>query len=156
MQKFVLFGCGGHAKVLIDLIERLNSQVEYCFDADHPYDESQFPNAKIIVAVGNNETRKKLVSQISHDFGVLIHPTAVVGKNVYIGEGSVILANTVIQSGSTIGKHCIINANVVIDHDVLIEDYASIYPGAYVGGEAKVTSMKTIEPNQVVPRNSVL
>lgn len=44
---------------------------------------------------------------------------------------------------------------MVVDHDVVIGDFVSIYPGAYIGGNATVTELKTIEPNQVVERNSV-
>lgn len=59
------------------------------------------------------------------------------------------------QPNVKIGKHCIINAAVVIDHDVVIEDYVSIYPGAYIGGAAVITKLKTIAPNQTIERASI-
>lgn len=36
-----------------------------------------------------------------------------------------------------------------------MENFVNIYPSAYTGGNATVTELKTIEPNQVVERNSV-
>ena len=54
-----------------------------------------------------------------------------------------------------IGEHCIINAACVIDHDVEIEVFVNNYPNSYMGGEAKITSYKTVEPNTVIPRQSI-
>lgn len=156
MKQFVLYGFGGHGKVVKDTIEKLGGDVVHIFDENNIYNSSIFPNAEMIIAIGNNDIRKKIASQVSHKLGTLIHPNAVLGQDVIIEDGSVVLANAVIQSGSRIGKNCIINANVTIDHDVAIEDNISIYPGAYIGGGAKITESKTVEPNAIVARNTVL
>lgn len=155
MKQYVLYGFGGHGKVVKDTIEKLGSDVLYIFDENNIYSSSIFPNAEMIIAIGNNEVRKKIASQVNHKLAALIHPNAILGQDVIVEEGSVVLANAVIQSGSRIGKNCIINANVTIDHDVTIEDYVSVYPGAYVGGGAKITESKTVEPNVVVARNTI-
>ncbi len=43
-----------------------------------------------------------------------IHPSAVIGENVFIGAGTVIHANVVIYDGVKIGKNCKIKAGAVI------------------------------------------
>jgi serine acetyltransferase len=55
-----------------------------------------------IVAIGDNWKRSKMVSDILLSFSDFrfikaIHPNAVIGKNVSINNGTVIMANTVIK-----------------------------------------------------------
>lgn len=158
MKKTILiYGSGGHGRVIADAVERRSarSRVFFFDDATQPYDAKFKRNRKLVIGIGNNEVRKKVSATISHTFGIVIHPSAQIAADVIIGEGTVVLANAVIQSGAVIGKHCIINANVVVDHDVIIEDFVSIYPGTYIGGNAKVTELQTVNPNEVVERNTV-
>ena len=153
MKKIILiYGSGGHGRVIADAVERRSarSRVFFFDDASQPYDAKFKRNRKLVIGIGNNEVRKKVSETISHAFGTVIHPSAQIASNVEIGEGTVVLANAVIQTGAVIGKHCIINANVVIDHDVIIEDFVSIYPGAYIAGNATITELKTVEANQIV------
>lgn len=155
MKQFVLYGFGGHGRVVKDAIVKLGGEIVHIFDENNIYNSSIFPDAELIIAIGNNEIRKIIACQVSHKLGTLIHPNAILGQDVIIEKGSVIFANAVIQSGSRIGKNCIINANVTIDHDVILEDNVSVYPGAYIGGGAKISECKTVEPNAVVTRNTI-
>ncbi|WP_177765344.1 transferase [Flavobacterium sp. I3-2] len=154
MKQFILYGFGGHGRVVKDAIEKNGASVIHIFDQEHPYDASMFPDIELIIAIGNNEVRKNIAAEIVHPLGIVIHPMASIAQEVTIGKGTVILANAVIQTGSTIGDNCIINANTTIDHDAIIEDFVSIYAGAYIGGGAKITEGKTIEPNAVIKRNT--
>ncbi|AQW91229.1 transferase [Elizabethkingia anophelis] len=155
MQEFVLYGNGGHSRVIQDLIVKLGGKVLEIFDEKNVYNPHIFPQAKMIICIGNNEIRKKTSLGIMHEFATLVHPNAILADNIEIGEGTVILANAVLQAGTKIGKHAIINANTTIDHDVVIENFVSIYPNSYIGGEAYITENKTVEPNQVIRRNTV-
>lgn len=154
MQEFVLYGNGGHGRVIKDAIEKLGDKVVYFFDQDNPYNPSLFPDAKLIIAIGNSEFRERISLEVKHRIGIIIHPNAIIANDVTIDEGTVVLANAVIQSGAKIGKHCIINAAVVVDHDVIIEDFVSIYPNSYIGGGSIITNHKTIEPNISITRNT--
>ena len=156
MKKYILYGFGGHGKVIKDAIEKLGHQVIHIFDNENPYDKNIYPESEIIIAIGNNEIRDKISKEISHKLGVIIHPDASIALDAIIEEGTVILANAVIQSGVSIGKNCIINANVTIDHEVIINDFVSVYPGTYIGGNCEITSFKTINPNTTILRNAII
>ena len=54
-----------------------------------------------------------------------MHPTAVIGKDVNIEEGSCVMANAVVNAGARIGKHCIINTCAVVEHDNICLLYTS-------------------------------
>lgn len=156
MKQYILYGNGGHSRVLKDVIHLLGGEVVHVFDSENAYNAEVFPNAELIIAIGNSEIREKISQEVSHQFAKLIHPKAILASDVKMGEGSVILANAVIQVGSEIGKHCIINSSTVIDHDVIIGDFVSIYPNSYIGGGAQITNYRTIEPNSVVERLSIV
>jgi sugar O-acyltransferase (sialic acid O-acetyltransferase NeuD family) len=156
MIDWVIYGGGGHARVIGDAIKLSGDQVITYFDDNKdlssinkipvfPYHESVEQQANIIIGIGNNEVRRNISKYIIHEFGTVIHPKAIVADDVCIGEGSIVLAGAVIQSGATIGKHVVINANVTIDHDVVIGDFCSIYPNSYIGGGAKIGAGVSID-----------
>ena len=86
-----LVGDGGHAKVIRDI--------------------TVIPFGSLIVAIGDNNTRKSAVRNIekkwreeglTNRFGVAIHSGAIVSPTAKIGEGSVIMAGAVIQAETII------------------------------------------------------
>jgi len=149
MSDWIIYGGGGHARVIGEAIKLNNDELVAYFDDNKDlslingvpissYHESIEQQAKLIIGIGNNEIRRNISKYIVHEFGTVVHPKAVVAADVVIGEGSVILAGAVIQSGAIIGKHVVINANVTVDHDAVIGDFCSIYPNSYIGGGAKI------------------
>ena len=47
-----------------------------------------------------------------------------IAHNVQMGDGSVIISNCIINSGTRIEKHCLINTSSSIDHDNIFEDFS--------------------------------
>jgi len=150
MRKFVLYGSGGHARVVTDLITQLGGKVMVCFDNEHPYDPTCFPDAELIIAIGNSEARKRIANEVQHRLATLVHPWAYVAADVELGEGTVVLANATVQAAVKLGKHAIINANVTVDHDAVIGNFVTTYPGAYIAGGIKVPDGSRVESNQVI------
>lgn len=158
-MEFKIYGRGGHARVLRDLIAQKGYLFGGNFDDADPELEYVFnvnDKSLLVIGIGNNELREQISKKVRHLFGTLIHPRADVSPLTSIGEGTTILSGAVIQSGAKIGKHVIINANVVVDHDAVIEDFVSIYPGTYVGGAAVIKAGITVPANSVIARETVL
>jgi sugar O-acyltransferase (sialic acid O-acetyltransferase NeuD family) len=148
-----LFGASGHAKVILDILKLKKRIVKGIFDNNPTAKELlkipvykseelnsiRNPTDKIIIAIGDNELRKKKVEQLE---GILyttaIHPSSVVSNNVNIGEGSVIMATSIINTGAKIGKHVIINTGALIEHDCNIDDFAHVSPKAALAGNVTV------------------
>lgn len=165
---FLIYGAGGHARVLLEgLISTYGHNIVKGFfnDGDEPtvlsgipvssYQSTNYPEAKLLLGVGMPDVRRKLAAKVEHAFGTFIHPSAVVAKDVEIGEDTVVLAGAVIQTGAKIGRHVIINANVTIDHDAVIDDFVTTYPGVYIGANTLVSEGTLINPNATVMRNSI-
>lgn len=167
--KYVIYGAGGHARVLRNLLTSTDSSAELlCFfnDAEKPhevdgtvvfpYSAAVFPEAVMLLGIGSAKIRKSLAEKVSHRIATLIHPSAFIADDVELGEGTVVLPQAVIQSGAKIGKHVIINSHVCVDHDAVVEDYVTTYPGVYIGGEALVGEGCLLNPNAVVMRFTVV
>jgi len=142
---FYLIGAGGHCKVIIDILLE-NKHNNITLIDDNPdlkilgdFDIiSKIPklenNDQIIICIGNNQVRKKISLEIEGTFGIAIHPTAYVSRQVNIKGGSVVMAGAIINPNVEIGNHCIVNTNASIDHDCILCDYAHISPGATLCG----------------------
>lgn len=109
----------------------------------------------IIVSIGNNAIRKKIVERIvdgigdserlgadstmkSPLFGTALHPSAVVSPHATIGEGSVVMPGAIINHSAQIGRHCIVNTGASIDHECQIGDFVHISPHATLCGNVSV------------------
>jgi sugar O-acyltransferase (sialic acid O-acetyltransferase NeuD family) len=155
-SKLLIIGAGGHGKVIADIAMKMNKWQSIAFlDNDESIKSSMGLNiigrtadapkyiedSEIFVAIGNNEARGKIQCELE-DAGasipVLIHPNAVVGTQVELGAGTVVMAGVVINCCTRIGKGCIINTGATIDHDNVIEDYVHISPGAHLAGTVKI------------------
>ncbi|CAH0143358.1 acetyltransferase [Peribacillus simplex] len=158
MKKIVIIGAGGHSKVVQDIVEAmgeyrlmaiLDDQYEVLKRKGNVYFgpilsyRSLFIHfeCKVIIAIGRNDLRLKIVNELNldvMDYGTVIHPTAIVGKNVSIGKGTVIMPNVVLNAGARVGNHVIVNTSSVIEHDTHLDDFIHIAPSATLTGAVKV------------------
>jgi sugar O-acyltransferase (sialic acid O-acetyltransferase NeuD family) len=155
---YIVFGAGGHAKVIVDILRSCGEEIIGILD-DHCKEEawnglpilggrnqiaqllSLYPEALFVVAIGDNTTRRKIVSQLkvaSVKFGTAVHPSAVVAPSAFIGEGTVVMPNAVINADAYVGEHVIVNTAATIDHDCRIEDFVHISPGVHMAGGVQI------------------
>jgi len=166
-KSYVLYGAGGHAKVIVDLILELNGRIECVFDDNVEVENATFMNfpvlkyhadlhkdSKMIIAVGDNNARKAIASKLKHSFGNLTHPKASVSDFALIGKGTVVLANAVVQAEVSIGDHSIVNIGACVDHEVSISDFVHVGPMVYIGGGAVIKHGVKIDPGVIVLRNT--
>jgi sugar O-acyltransferase (sialic acid O-acetyltransferase NeuD family) len=146
----LLYGASGHSKVILSCLRAQGVKVNGLFDENPEiknlleydvvgvYDPGYMPDVPLIISIGNNLIRKRVCKNIQHGFGRAFHTTAIIDKDVLVGEGSVVMHNAVLQSGTRVGKHAIINTSVTIDHDCEVGDFAHISPGATICGNTKI------------------
>jgi sugar O-acyltransferase (sialic acid O-acetyltransferase NeuD family) len=147
----ILYGASGHGKVILDILECSgvhpieiwddNPPLSFCgYKVVKPEPELNQYKQKIVIGIGVNETRKKVVAKLdkSITFGNAIHPSAIISKHSNIGEGTVVMAGAVVNPATTVGKHCIINTSASIDHDCELGDFVHISPNATLSGNVRV------------------
>jgi len=146
-----IFGIGGHAKVIIESALLNGFIIDCIYDDDLQKVNSNFGEiiisgpidvnfiGSLVIAIGNNKIRKQISDRFSiANWQTIIHPSAIISKDVIIGEGSVVMAGAIIQTGTKIGKHSIINTGACIDHDCIIADFVHIGPNSSLAGGVSV------------------
>ncbi|MDQ0428388.1 sugar O-acyltransferase (sialic acid O-acetyltransferase NeuD family) [Planomicrobium stackebrandtii] len=170
-EKLLIIGASGHGKVVADIALKMNEWQRIAFlDDDEILKKSlsldvigNTKNLKeyvdewdIFVAIGSNSTREKIqetLDKLIATIPVLIHPRAVIGEEVEIAEGTVVMGGVVINSSTKIGRGCIINTGSTIDHDNFIEDFVHISPGVHLAGTVKVGSRCWLGIGSIVSNN---
>ncbi|MGV8148990.1 MAG: acetyltransferase [Alkaliphilus sp.] len=155
-NKLLIVGASGHGKVVADVALKMNKWESIAFLDDGENikasmgievvgkfsDTFEYKNDyNIFPAIGNNATRETIMKQLETagaSVPILIHPSAIIGEQVELGMGTVVMGGVVINCCTKIGKGCIINTGATIDHDNTIEDYVHISPGANLAGTVKV------------------
>lgn len=156
-----LYGAGGHAQVIMDIVEacgmRLagvvddNAAVDECrgVEVTHAYDGG----APVIISIGANEVRKRIADRlqaVGAAFVKAVHPSAIVSPYASVEEGSVVMQGCILQSGCRIGRHCIVNTGAAVDHECVIGDFAHISPHATLCGNVTVGEGTWIGAGSVV------
>ncbi len=78
------------------------------------------------------------LDSVVSEWARVIHGSATLSPTASIGEGTVVMADAVIQTGARIGAHVIVNSRAVIEHDVIVGDHVQVGPGAVIGGGATI------------------
>lgn len=158
----LIYGAGGHAKMVLSILAACGKQVNAVFDDDQQrtalqckhivcgYDPLLRPDDVLIIAIGNNHDRRRVAEGILHSFGTAIHPTAIVDPSVHMGWGTVIVHNAVVQVDCRIGNHAIINTATIVDHECILDDFVHIGPGATLCGGVRVGECTLVGAGSVV------
>lgn len=170
-NKLLIIGASGHGKVIADIALKTNRWRYIAFlDDDENSNLSMglevigrstdalkyVRDFDIFVGIGNNVTREIIQEKLQLNgasIPVLVHPNAVIGVQVELGSGTVVMARTVINCSTRVGKGCIINTGATIDHDNAIEDYVHISPGVNTGGTVCIGKSTWLGIGSVVSNN---
>jgi len=176
-KDIILIGAGGHAKVCIDIIECENKFKILGFVDSKK--KGKFLNYDIL---GEDKILKEIFKKVKHAFVSIGHlsspelrwkkffelksigyilpviksPFSVVSKRSSIGEGSIVMHNSVINSGAKIGVNCIMNSMSLIEHDVKIGDFSHIATNAIVNGDVKIGKKCFIGSSAVIREGVVI
>lgn len=174
-MKLLLWGAGGHGKVVYDVAASTGVFEEIAFVDDDPGSHSGYSGAAVLgnselldtlgqkgfgcylVSIGVNETRAKCY-RIALAHGLMpataAHPSAVISASAAIGAGTVVMPKAVINAGAQVGEDCIINTGAIVEHDCRIGDHVHISPGAVLGGSVTVQECAHVGIGAVVLPNA--
>ena len=151
MENVFVYGAGGHGKVVVDTFRNAQNAYEVtCFIDDdlrlHGREILGLPirgpdgidHGGGFVAIGDNASRVRIASRYRGRLATLVHRTAVVGQDVRVGEGSVLMSGAIVNVGTTIGANVIVNTAATVDHDCVIGDGVHIAPGCHLCGDVEV------------------
>ncbi len=98
------------------------------------------PNDVCIMGITNIEWKQKVYEYLCEkvEFLTYIHPSAIIGKYVKIGKGSIICPNCLVSCNAEVGKCVTINCSTMVGHDTIIGNYCSIMSNVDFGGKVQV------------------
>ncbi len=172
MEQIVVFGAGGHAKVVIDVLtmmglwsiaglldenEELHGQSRWDYRVFGGRDQLsniyQQGIRRLFLGIGENGFRQQVFEEagkIGFEFPSARHPSVQIGSRVGIGPGTLIVAGVIINVDSQIGSNVILNTGSTIDHDCIIGDHAHISPGVHLAGRVTVGDLAHVGIGAVV------
>ena len=171
MKKIVLLGASGHGKVCGEIAELIGyEEIIFLDDNEDLKDCGSYPvrghildfkkylqeGADFFVSIGSADIRRRIQEEIVSAGGnivTLVHPKAVIGKSVFIGEGTVVMACAVINPYAEIGRGCIVNTAATVDHDCVVGDFCHIAVGAHLCGGVTVGEQTWIGAGTTVSNN---
>lgn len=95
------------------------------------------PRALVLGGVGDGTLRRRLVDGLPSPRAIL-HPTADVGEDVVLGDGTVICSHVSMTTGIVTGRHVHVSRGAAIGHDAVLGDFVSIMPLAAVSGAVRL------------------
>jgi sugar O-acyltransferase (sialic acid O-acetyltransferase NeuD family) len=158
----LIYGGGGHAKTLIELIRLLAQHrvVGILDDGLLPggtvmglpllgggeilpelFDRGVHLAANAVGGIGNIQVRIRIfdrLTQAGFQCPAFTHPSAYVEPSAAISAGCQVLSLAYVGSEAQIGFGVIVNTAAVVSHDCILEDYANVSPGALIAGAVRI------------------
>jgi sugar O-acyltransferase (sialic acid O-acetyltransferase NeuD family) len=168
MENIILIGAGSHARYCVDIIEKENKYKIIGFTdpykpigekvCDYPVLGRQEDIIELsekyniqggVITIGDNWIRKLVYDIIigqMPDFMFVnaIHPSTIIGRNVFFGVGIVIMAGCIINPGSHVGNFCFFATGAQLEHDGYMDDYSSLSAGSITGGNVRIGKFTAI------------
>lgn len=162
MSELIVWGAGGHGKVVLEAAQAQGFRIAAILD-DRPeasrerfapipvYSPEDCPlqgrSFQFVIAIGNNGARAACFAR-ALSFGwepvSIVHPTAIVSPQTDIGAGTMILPRAIVNVGAVIGVNCIINSGAIVEHDCRVDEHVHIAPGTVLGGGAEIGSLALV------------
>lgn len=151
-RKVMIIGGSGHARSVMEVIRSrgdvpvgilddglaVGTQVLGVPVLGPVADYVSYREYPFVIAVGNNSARRHLAETLDVRWYTAVHSRAAVSEYAKLGEGTVVMANAVVNAAADVGRHCIINTGAVVEHDNVLEDFVHISPNAALGGGVEV------------------
>ena len=164
----VIYGGGGHAKALIELMAAEGKYRVVGVLDDHLAVGSKLFTVPVlgggdwllrlkgqgigyvvnaVGGIGDITPRLKIYERIAAaglKVPSVVHPRAYVEKSAVIGEGNQIFFNAYIGSDTQIGFGVIVNTGAILSHDCVLGDFVNVSPGAILAGAVSVAERTLI------------
>ena len=162
MDEIILIGAGGHCRACIDVVELADQfKIAGIIEKDKTINQEFFGYPIIgtdnnlkklrkkynyaLISVGQIKSPNiriklfnKIFGKLHYSLPVIISPRAYVSKHARIGEGTIVMHDSIVNANARIGRNCIINNKSLIEHDAIVGDNCHISTGAIVNGGVKI------------------
>lgn len=168
---FLVWGGGGHGRVVADLVRALGYEVLGFVDRDAAKlgrvvepggarviaseDDLDRPDAwagaALALAVGDNSARLRCLRRCgARPAPALVHPSAACSPSTTLGAATVVFAHAVVNAAAALGAGVIVNSGAIVEHDCALDDGVHVSPGAVLSGGVRVGARAWVGAGAVV------
>jgi acetyltransferase EpsM len=175
-----IIGCGGNAKVVVDICELNKYNVVGFFDDKfvseeqiyHKYkivgkicDVVHHPGCNIVNSIGDCKTRQKIFDELRSlqlNWVNCIHPNSYISKTAKIGKGNIICCGSFINCDAKLGDFNLVNTHSVIEHDCRLGNFNHIGPSSTLCGSIQVGNTNlfgagtTVIPGKIIGNFNII
>jgi sugar O-acyltransferase (sialic acid O-acetyltransferase NeuD family) len=158
MDRLIVFGAGGHAKVVLEAVRASFPDCALAIIDDDPaavgtallgipvsggrdWLAEQWPGAPVFPAIGSNAARAELIGWLGRSgrqVAAVVHPRALLSPSATLGPGGFLAPGAIVNAETALGPGVIVNTGATIDHDCRIGLAAHVAPGAHLCGGVRV------------------
>jgi sugar O-acyltransferase (sialic acid O-acetyltransferase NeuD family) len=177
--RVIVWGAGGHGKVIVDaLLASESCDVVGILDDDPTKAGMALLGVQVLhspgslrslldsldfdgvaIGIGDNYIRDKKFQDV-RSCGLkpvnVIHPNAHLSRFVEMGVGVAILAGAIINPGTVIEDNVCVNTAASIDHDNYLERACHVFPNATLTGGVRVGKFAYVGSGAVIAPNIVI
>lgn len=153
-NKLIIFGCGGHARAVLDVVLYNGDYTSIAFVDENAREGEKilnFPVVKeydirggeaVFVAIGDNKKRITLGASLEKlhpkNLVSIVSKRAHIGESATIGKGVFVAHNTHIGIGSRVEDFALINTSSSIDHECSVGCGTFVAPSATLCGKVNL------------------
>jgi sugar O-acyltransferase (sialic acid O-acetyltransferase NeuD family) len=154
----LVYGAGGHGKVVAESLRACGVEIEGFVDDDPEKYGDEFGlkvsgdgdwlvkqaacrSVSVVLGIGNNEPRRAIGERCAKNnvrILTVVHPSAIIAPSAQVSEGVVIMAHAVVNSDAVIEPGAIINTAAIVEHDCRVGSFAHLSPRVTIGGRVEV------------------
>jgi sugar O-acyltransferase (sialic acid O-acetyltransferase NeuD family) len=157
--KLLVFGAGGHGKVVADVARSAGWEVAGFVDDAAERQGTTIWGLPVgslatlraaapapwpmvfALGVGDNAARARCHARLldaGFEVVTVVHATAAIAPTADLGPGTVVMANASVNPDARLGPGCIVNTGAVVEHDCVLEAYVHLSPNAALGGNVTI------------------
>lgn len=153
-MSIVIVGASGHGREVLDVVEACGEPFAGFVDDGNPdleplrrrgltllgaLDALDGHPGSVVLGVGDGAVRSRLAGALSVRWsGPLVHPSASVGSDVVLADGTVIAAGARLTTHIVVGAHGYVGPNATVGHDAVLGHCVTVLPGATVSGAVRL------------------
>jgi sugar O-acyltransferase (sialic acid O-acetyltransferase NeuD family) len=170
-RALVVYGAGGHGKVVADVARTAGYEVVAFLDDDPVRigpavmglpvwrwsallgDDASRDRYVVALGIGDNGARQSIhqrVRQEGFETPALVHARAVIAPTARLGQGAVAMAGAIVNPDATVGDGVILNSGSIVEHDCAVGAFAHLSPNVALGGAARVGALAHVGLGAVV------
>lgn len=175
MTRVVIVGAGGHARELLDILDRCPGLEAVGFVSEEASEhgtsvcglpvlggldrleglvrpEKTGSPVRVVLGVGSPAVKQRWAADPRvAPLPILVDPSAITSRrSLYLGSGVVLCANAIISNHVTLGDHVHVNRGAQVAHDCTVGSYTHLAPGSVMSGRCHVGAMCEIGANATI------